>query len=177
MVGEYLIERCRRIPVEVEIASEFRYRNMPPRQEHPYLRHQPERRNHRHAGGDARGAAQGAPRPGDLNNVASTIARESDGGIYLHAGPEIGVAATKSFTSQVTITDPAGAAISGGCATMSYGGGMKMIEELQALPDKISRDPGAERADQVGSRRSIPRRRDACSSGASTTTRGDWKAR
>src|SRR5947207_13906431 len=70
------------------------------------------------------------------NNVASTIARESDGGVYLHAGPEIGVAATKSFTSQVTILTLIGLLL-GRMRHLSTSQGSRVIEALEALPDQI----------------------------------------
>ncbi len=103
LIGEYLIEEYARIPVEVEYASEFRYRK-------PIL-----------AKGDLvivisqsgetadtlaalrEAKSKGLKVLGITNVVGSTIARESDGGIYIHAGPEIGVASTKAFTSQVTV--------------------------------------------------------------------------
>ena len=75
---------------------------------------------------------------GICNNVASTIARESDGGVYMHAGPEIGVAATKSFTSQVTVLTLL-ALLFGRMHHLSLRAtASKMIDELQALPDKVA---------------------------------------
>jgi glucosamine--fructose-6-phosphate aminotransferase (isomerizing) len=73
---------------------------------------------------------------GICNNVASTVARESDGGVYMHAGPEIGVAATKSFTSQVTILTLI-ALLLGRIRHLSTTEGLRIIEELEALPDKV----------------------------------------
>jgi glucosamine--fructose-6-phosphate aminotransferase (isomerizing) len=73
---------------------------------------------------------------GICNNVASTIARESDGGVYMHAGPEIGVAATKSFTSQVTILALIGLLL-GRMRHLSTSQGSRVIEALEALPDQI----------------------------------------
>ena len=108
LVGEYLIEEFARMPVEVEYASEFRYRNPPIETAHARVRHQPVRRDRRHPGRPARGASARATHVLAICNVVgSTIAREADGGIYLHAGPEIGVASTKAFTSQVAVADPA----------------------------------------------------------------------
>jgi len=71
-----------------------------------------------------------------VNNVASTIARESDGGVYIHAGPEIGVAATKTFTSQVAILTLLGL-LFGRINHLSSVDGLEMIDELEAIPDKI----------------------------------------
>src|SRR5437667_6898619 len=73
---------------------------------------------------------------GICNNVASTIARESDGGVYMHAGPEIGVAATKSFTSQVTILALIGLLL-GRRRHLSTSQGSRVIEALEALPDQV----------------------------------------
>jgi glutamine---fructose-6-phosphate transaminase (isomerizing) len=73
---------------------------------------------------------------GICNNVASTIARESDGGVYMHAGPEIGVAATKSFTSQLTILTLIGLLL-GRMRHLSTSEGSRIIEGLEALPQQI----------------------------------------
>ncbi|MDY6935227.1 MAG: glutamine--fructose-6-phosphate transaminase (isomerizing) [Spirochaetota bacterium] len=103
LIGEYLIEEYAQIPVEVEYASEFRYRR-------PILRdgdlvivisQSGETADTLAALREAK--ARGAKVLGITNVVGSTIARECDGGIYIHAGPEIGVASTKAFTSQITI--------------------------------------------------------------------------
>ena len=109
MVGEYLIESLAHIPVECEFASELRYRNLPmTRDTLVFVISQSGET------ADTLAALRESQRKGHrtlgiCNNVASTIARESDGGVYMHAGPEIGVAATKSFTSQLTYRHPAGA--------------------------------------------------------------------
>ena len=103
LVGEYLIERLAHLPVEVEYASEFRYRNAPldDRTLVFVLSQSGET-------ADTLGALHEAKRRGHptlaiVNTVGSTIAREADGGIYLHAGPEVGVASTKAFSAQVTV--------------------------------------------------------------------------
>ena len=103
LVGEYLIEELARIPVEVEYASEFRYRS-------PILREGDVVLVISQSGetADTLAAVREAKRQGILvlgicNAVGSTIARETDAGVYLHAGPEIGVASTKAFTAQVTV--------------------------------------------------------------------------
>ena len=103
MVGEYLIEQLAHIPVEIEFASELRYRNMPMTKDTLVFVISQSGET-----ADTLAALRECQRKGHrvlgiCNNVASTIAREDDGGVYMHAGPEIGVAATKSFTSQVTI--------------------------------------------------------------------------
>ena len=103
MLGEYLIEELARIPVEIEIASEFRYRN-PPLDNHTLVF----AISQSGETADTLAAMREVQRKGFralgiCNVVGSSIARESDGGIFLHAGPEIGVAATKSFTSQALV--------------------------------------------------------------------------
>ena len=101
LIGELLIEDLARIPVEVEYASEFRYRNpiITPRTLCVVISQSGETADTLAAMREAK--RRGAKTLGLVNVVGSTIAREDDGGIYLHAGPEIGVASTKAFTSQV----------------------------------------------------------------------------
>jgi glucosamine--fructose-6-phosphate aminotransferase (isomerizing) len=101
LIGEILIEDLARIPVEVEYASEFRYRNpiITPRTLCVVISQSGETADTLAAMREAK--RRGAKTLGLVNVVGSTIAREDDGGIYLHAGPEIGVASTKAFTSQV----------------------------------------------------------------------------
>ncbi len=101
LIGEYMMEELARIPTEVEYASEFRYRN-PIVDEHTLvvgISQSGETADTLAALREAK--RRGARTLGLVNVVGSTIAREVDGGIYLHAGPEIGVASTKAFTSQI----------------------------------------------------------------------------
>ncbi|MEA3188168.1 MAG: hypothetical protein QOD99_1998 [Chthoniobacter sp.] len=136
MVGEYLIETLAHVPVEIEFASELRYRNLPmTRDTLVFVISQSGET------ADTLAAMRECRRKGHrvlgiCNNVASTIAREDDGGVYMHAGPEIGVAATKSFTSQVTILTLLGLLL-GRIRHLSTSEGIRIIEELEALPDKI----------------------------------------
>ena len=136
MCGEYIIEALAHVPVEVEFASEFRYRNLPlPKNTLVFCISQSGET------ADTLAALREAKRKGMralgiCNNVASTVARESDGGVYMHAGPEIGVAATKSFTSQVTILTLI-ALLLGRIRHLSTTEGLQVIEELEALPDKV----------------------------------------
>ncbi len=136
LVGEYVIESLAHIPVEVEFASELRYRNLPmTRDTLVFVISQSGET------ADTLAAARECQRKGHrvlgiCNNVASTIAREDDGGVYMHAGPEIGVAATKSFTSQVTILTLLGLLL-GRMRHLSTSEGMEIIDELEALPEKI----------------------------------------
>lgn len=137
MVGEYLIESLARLPVECEFASELRYRNLPTtRDTLVFVLSQSGET------ADTLAALRESQRKGHrtlgiCNNVASTIARESDGGVYMHAGPEIGVAATKSFTSQLTVLTLL-ALLLGRIRYLSYAEGLQILHELERLPDKIS---------------------------------------
>src|SRR5436190_2197938 len=101
LIGELMIEEHARIPVETEYASEFRYRNpiVTPKTLCVVISQSGETADTLAAMREAK--RRGAKTLGLVNVVGSTIAREDDGGIYLHAGPEIGVASTKAFTSQV----------------------------------------------------------------------------
>ncbi len=103
LIGEYMLEEIARIPVEVEYASEFRYRN-PVVDEHTLvvvISQSGETADTLAAMREAQ--AKGARIVGICNVVGSTIAREASAGIYIHAGPEIGVASTKAFTSQIVV--------------------------------------------------------------------------
>jgi glucosamine--fructose-6-phosphate aminotransferase (isomerizing) len=137
LVGEYLIEALAHIPAEVEFASEFRYRNMPlPKDTLVFVMSQSGET------ADSLAALRESRRKGHrtlgiCNNVASTIARESDGGVYMHAGPEIGVAATKSFTSQVTILTLISLLL-GRIRHLSTMEGLRIIDELEAIPAKVA---------------------------------------
>src|SRR5205807_10258159 len=103
LVGEYLFEEFARMPVEVEYASEFRYRNPPVDRNTIVVAITQSGET-----ADTLAALRESKRKGHAtlslcNVVGSTIAREADGGVYLHAGPEIGVASTKAFSSQVAV--------------------------------------------------------------------------
>lgn len=137
MVGEYLLESMARIPTEVEIASEFRYRNVPT--DKGTLQFVISQSGETI---DTLAALREAKRKGMrclgmVNNVASTIARETDGGVYIHAGPEIGVAATKTFTSQVALLTLLGL-LFGRIHHLSSVDGLEMIDALEAIPDQIT---------------------------------------
>jgi glucosamine--fructose-6-phosphate aminotransferase (isomerizing) len=136
LCGEYIIEALAHVPVEVEFASELRYRNLPlPKDTLVFCISQSGET------ADTLAALRESQRKGlrtlgICNNVGSTIARESDGGVYMHAGPEIGVAATKSFTSQVTIMALL-ALLLGRIRHMGPMEGARIIDELEALPEKV----------------------------------------
>ena len=138
LAGEYLIESLAHVPVECEFASEFRYRNLPlERDTLAFVISQSGET------ADTLAAMRESQRKGHrtlgiCNNVASTIARESDGGVYMHAGPEIGVAATKSFTSQLTIMALLGLLL-GRIRHLSHAEGRTIIAEMEKLPDLVAK--------------------------------------
>src|SRR5438270_6123044 len=135
-VGEYLIEQLANIPTEIDYASEFRHRNTPMTSETLVFAISQSGETADTLGALRESRRKGFRTLGICNNVASTIARESDGGVYMHAGPEIGVAATKSFTSQVTILALIGLLL-GRMRHLSTSQGSRVIEALEALPDQI----------------------------------------
>jgi glucosamine--fructose-6-phosphate aminotransferase (isomerizing) len=136
LVGEYVIEEIARVPVEVEYASELRYRN-PPLDNHTLVFAITQ------SGETADTLAalremkrQGHPTLAISNVVGSSIAKESDGGLYLHAGPEIGVASTKAFTAQCLALTML-ALYFGRLRHLNHAQGMRIIEQLQQLPGKV----------------------------------------
>ncbi len=137
LLGEYMIEETARIPVEVEYASEFRYRN--PIMEKGTLvlaiSQSGETLDTLAALKEARN--KGSKVMGICNVVGSTIARESQSGVYVHAGPEIGVASTKAFTSQITVLSLIALAL-GRLRNISLSEGQRMIEAMEVLPDQVS---------------------------------------
>ena len=138
LVGEYLIEELAQIPVEVEYASELRYRNPP--LEHDTLLFAITQSGET---ADTLAALREMKRKGHstlaiCNVVGSSIAQAADGGIYLHAGPEIGVASTKAFTSQCVILAML-ALYFGRLRNLSFDAGMRIIERLHALPEQVER--------------------------------------
>src|SRR5213596_1355680 len=136
MVGEYLIERLAIIPTEIEYASEFRHRNTPMTPDTLVFAISQSGETADTLGALRESRRKGFRTLGICNNVASTIARESDGGVYMHAGPEIGVAATKSFTSQLVILTLLGL-LFGRMRNLSTAEGSRIIEALEALPGQI----------------------------------------
>ena len=139
LVGRYALEELAHIPVDVEYASEYRYR---PRLHQPgtlaiAISQSGETADTLEAMRAARAA--GCRVVGIVNVVGSTIARESDGGIYLHAGPEIGVASTKAFTSQITALLLLGLYLGRQRGTLSLDEGRSFVAELGNLPEAVTR--------------------------------------
>lgn len=137
LVGEYLIEEYARIPVEVEYASEFRYRN-------PILNPDDVVIAISQSGETADTLAalrmakeRGATILGICNVVGSSIARETDGGVYTHAGVEIGVASTKAFTAQVTVLTLLALKLAKERGQISTGLYLDLIKEIAVIPEKL----------------------------------------
>src|SRR6266498_2700341 len=138
LIGEYMMEELARVPTEVEYASEFRYRN-------PIVDDRTLVIGISQSGETADTLAalreakrRGARTLGLVNVVGSTIAREVDGGIYLHAGPEIGVASTKAFTSQIVALALLTLKM-GRLRALSILQGREMVRALAKLPDLVAR--------------------------------------
>jgi len=137
LVGEYLIEEYARIPVEVEYASEFRYRN-------PILNSEDVVITISQSGETADTLAalrmakeKGATILGICNVVGSSIARETDAGVYTHAGVEIGVASTKAFTAQVTVITLLALKLAKEKGMISPALYLDLIKELAEIPEKV----------------------------------------
>lgn len=137
LIGKYLIESVARIPVEVEYASEFRYRN-------PVLGSDTVMIVISQSGETADTLAAlklakelGCPTLGVVNVIGSSIARETDAGVYIHAGPEIGVASTKAFTSQVMILTLIALAFGRARNVLSRKDGLEIVCEIQEIPGKV----------------------------------------
>jgi glutamine---fructose-6-phosphate transaminase (isomerizing) len=138
MVGKYLMEDLARIPTETDYASEFRYRNSPI-EKHTLvfaISQSGETIDTLAAVRECR--RKGHKTLGIVNVVGSTIAREVDGGTYMHAGPEIGVAATKTFVSQITIMTLL-AVLMGRMRHLASTRGSEILKELESIPGKIER--------------------------------------
>jgi glucosamine--fructose-6-phosphate aminotransferase (isomerizing) len=138
LVGEYLLEELAHLPAEVEYASEFRYRNAPFDKHTLLLVITQSGETLDTLAGLRETKRRGHKVLGICNVVGSTIAREADGGIYLHAGPEIGVASTKAFTSQVTVL-ALFALFMGRIRMLSPQDGARMVRSLEAIPEQVQR--------------------------------------
>ena len=136
LIGEYMLEEYARIPVEVEYASEFRYRNPIVDEGTAVLVISQSGETADTLAAMREAQRKGARALGLVNVVGSTIARESDGGVYIHAGPEIGVASTKAFTCQVTVLSLLTLALGRG-REMSLEQGMMLAQALEDIPSKM----------------------------------------
>lgn len=137
LVAEYMIEEFARIPVEVEYASEFRYRN-------PIINADDVVISISQSGETADTLAaiklakeKGAFVFGVCNVVGSSIARETDAGAYTHAGPEIGVASTKAFTTQITVLSLIALRLAHAKGNISQSDYLRHLVELEAIPEKV----------------------------------------
>ncbi len=139
LIGEYLFEELARIPVEVEYASELRYRNpiITPDDMVIALSQSGETADTLAALGLAK--EQGALIYGIVNAVGSSIARITDAGSYIHAGPEIGVASTKAFTGQVTLLSMMAISLGYKRGTIPRSYYLQLLEELVNIPQKVAR--------------------------------------
>ncbi|MBB4638065.1 glucosamine--fructose-6-phosphate aminotransferase (isomerizing) [Longimicrobium terrae] len=138
LIGEYLLEDIARIPTEVEYASEFRYRRavVEPETLAIAISQSGETADTLWAMREAK--QQGATTLGVVNAVGGTIPRETDAGIYLHAGPEIGVASTKAFTSQVVVLTMMTIHLGRLRGTLSQSRGREIVRALRQLPEQVA---------------------------------------
>lgn len=139
LVGEYLFEELARIPVEVEYASEFRYRNPVIYKEDVVIAISQSGETADTLAAIKQAKEAGALVLGICNVVGSSIPRETHAGVYTHAGPEIGVASTKAFTAQVTVLTMMAISIGMAKEAISKEEGARLIAELHSIPDKIEK--------------------------------------
>ncbi len=137
LIGEYLIEELSRIPVEVEYASEFRYRNPVIRDTDIVIAISQSGETADTLAAIELAKSKGALIFGVCNVVGSSIARASHGGAYIHAGPEIGVASTKAFTSQVTILTMIALVLGIKKGTISVSRFQELLIALDSIPGKV----------------------------------------
>jgi glucosamine--fructose-6-phosphate aminotransferase (isomerizing) len=138
LVGEYLFEDLARISVEVEYASEFRYRNPIIDEGDIVIAVSQSGETADTIAALELAKSKGATILGICNVVGSTISRITDAGSYTHAGPEIGVASTKAFTAQVTVLTLMALAIGHKRGTINESKFRRMISELELIPDKVA---------------------------------------
>jgi len=139
IVGEYLIEELARIPVEVEYASEFRYRNPVIYEDDVVIAISQSGETADTLAAIELAKSKGATIIGICNVVGSSIARATHAGSYTHAGPEIGVASTKAFTAQVTLLTLMALMIADRKGTISKSRYHQIINELDAIPAKVEK--------------------------------------
>ena len=139
LIGKQLIEEFCKVPVQVEYASEFRYRNPVIRPDDIVIAISQSGETADTLAAFNLAKANGALCFGIVNSVGSSIARASDTGIYIHVGPEIGVASTKAFTGQVTVLTLFALALGYEKGTLDRQVYEENIEELSHIPEKIER--------------------------------------
>ncbi len=137
LVGEYLFEDLARIPVEVEYASEFRYRNPVINEDDVVIAISQSGETADTLAAVELAKSKGATIIGICNVVGSSIARETHAGSYTHAGPEIGVASTKAFTAQVTILTLMALSIAQKRGSIPRSRFHQMLAEVEAIPEKV----------------------------------------
>ncbi len=138
LVGEYMLEQIAKIPTEVEYASELRYRNPVITRDDVVLCISQSGETADTLAAMREAKTKGATVLGIVNVVGSAIARESDGGVYIHAGPEIGVASTKAFTSQLTVLSLVTLMLAR-ARGMSKEDAQILTRELATIPEKVQR--------------------------------------
>src|SRR6195952_3243421 len=138
LVAEYVIEELCRIPVEVEYASEFRYRNPVVHKGDVIIAISQSGETADTIVAIEKAKEQGAIIFGILNVVGSSIARISHAGAYTHAGPEIGVASTKAFTAQLVVLTMVALKVAYEKGTVDQKRYMHLLKELQEIPDKAA---------------------------------------
>ena len=139
LVGEYLIEELARIPVEVEYASEFRYRNPLIYEDDVLIAISQSGETADTLAAIELAKSKGATIIGICNVVGSSIARATQAGSYTHAGPEIGVASTKAFTAQVTLLVMLALRLAHKRGTITNSRFHQLINELNIIPDKVDK--------------------------------------
>ena len=137
LVGEYLIEDMARIPVEVEYASEFRYRNPIIRPDDVVIAISQSGETADTLAAIKLAKSKGAFVFGICNVVGSSIARETNAGAYTHAGPEIGVASTKAFTTQITVLTLISLKLAKAKGTMSDSAFRMYLQKMELIPAKV----------------------------------------
>ncbi len=139
LVAEYIFEDFARIPVEVEYASEFRYRNPIITEKDIVIAISQSGETADTLAAIKLAKSKGAFVFGVCNVVGSSIARENDSGVYTHAGPEIGVASTKAFTTQITVLTLIALRLSRAKGTMTSADYRLYLQELELIPKKIKK--------------------------------------
>ena len=139
LVGEYLIEEMARIPVEVEYASEFRYRNPIITPDDVVIAISQSGETADTLAAIKLAKSKGAFVFGVCNVVGSSIARETHAGAYTHAGPEIGVASTKAFTTQITVLSLIALKLAKEKGTLSKSEFHAYLQKMQLIPDKVQK--------------------------------------